>query len=302
MNLHLNNNESKIEKFQKIYYVSTIKTNIIFIQKLNRKEFIFYVELRQHVNIKKSKKMFIYTDYMKRQYVVEYNSSTMSEFFHLNDSAAFTSIILSSLSESLSFQRDSLLENLCLTDTSESLFHCFSMKLWHRQMSHINVEFLIRLSNTAERVNIKDKKLWMLCEICKLSHEYQKIFRKSCVCVIALYKHVHMNIIQFEAEYNSHQWALHLYDNAETVHKTHIFHLKSEIFLTVKEFIVFIEKQHKVRVKIIHFDEKHSLDKNFEKWTLKKEIEMKFSALYIKEQNETIEWADKLILKCVRVL
>ena len=142
----------------------------------------------------------------------------------------------------------------------------------------------------------------MLCKICKLSCEYQEIFRKSYVHVIALYKHVHMNIIQFKAEYNSHQWALHLYDNAEAVHKTHIFCLKSEIFLTVKRFIVFIEKQHEVRIKIIHFDEKHSLDKNFKKWTLKKEIEMKFSALYIKEQNETIEQTDKLILKCVRAL
>ena len=120
--------------------------------------------------------------------------------------------------------------------------------------------------------------------------------------MIALYKHVHINIIQFEAEYNSHQWALHLYDDAETVHKTHIFHLKSEIFLAVKKFIIFIEKQHEVRIKIIHFNEKHSLDKNFKKWTLKKEIEMKFSALYVKEQNETIEQTDKLILKHIKAL
>ena len=142
----------------------------------------------------------------------------------------------------------------------------------------------------------------MLCEICKLSYEYQKIFRKSHVCVISLYKCVHMNIIQFETEYNDHQWALHLYDDAETVYKTHIFCLKSEIFLTIKEFIIFIEKQHEVRIKIICFDEKHLLNKNFKKWTLKKEIEMKFSTLYVKEQNETIKWTDKFILKCVKVL
>ena len=156
-------------------------------------------------------------------------------------------------------------------------------------MSHINVESLKKLFNIVERVNIKNKKFWMLCKICKLFYEYQKIFRKSHVHVITLYEHVHMNIIQFEAEYNNYQWVLHLYDNAETVHKTHIFHLKSEIFLTVKEFIVFIKKQHEVRIKIIHFDEKCSLDKNFKKWTLKKEIKMKFSALYVKKQNETIK-------------
>ena len=101
INLHLNSDEDKIEKLQKIYYISIIKTNIIFIQKLNRKEFIFHVELRQHVNIKKNKKMFIYTDYMKKQYVIKYNSSIMFEFFHLNDSAVFTNAVLSSSSELL---------------------------------------------------------------------------------------------------------------------------------------------------------------------------------------------------------
>ena len=103
VNLHLNNNKNKIEKFQKIYYISTIKINIIFIQKLNKKKFIFHVELRQHVNIKKSKKMFIYTDYMKKQYVVKYNFFIISEFFHLNDFVTFISVILFLLSESSSF-------------------------------------------------------------------------------------------------------------------------------------------------------------------------------------------------------
>ena len=46
MNLHLNDDKNKIEEFQKIYYISTIKTNIIFVQKLNRKKFIFHVKLR----------------------------------------------------------------------------------------------------------------------------------------------------------------------------------------------------------------------------------------------------------------
>ena len=66
---------------------------------------------------------------MKKQYVIEYNSSIMLEFFHLNDSAVFISTVLFSSSESLSFQRDSLFENLYLTDANEFFFHYFSMKL-----------------------------------------------------------------------------------------------------------------------------------------------------------------------------
>ena len=159
INLHLNSDENKIEELQKIYYISIVKTNIISVQKLNRKEFIFHVELRQQVNVKKSKKMFIYTDYMKRQYIVEYNFFTMFKFFHLNDSATFISTVLSSSSESLFSQRSSLFENLCSADTSEFLFHCFNMKLWHRQMNHISIKSQKRLFNIIERVNIKNKKL-----------------------------------------------------------------------------------------------------------------------------------------------
>ena len=103
--------------------------------------------------------MFIYTDYIKRQYIVEYNFFIILKFFHLNNSAAFISTVLFSLSELLSSQRDSLFENLCLINISESLFYYFNIKLWHRWMSYINVEFLKKLFNVIEEMNIKNKKL-----------------------------------------------------------------------------------------------------------------------------------------------
>ena len=129
VDIHLNENEDKIEILQEIYYVSKMKINIISVKHFNRKNYIFHVELNQQTRIKRDNMIFIYSDFMKDQYIAEYNSSFMSEFFHLNDSVTFISAVLSSLSESLSFQRNTLSENLCLTDTSEFLFHCFNMKL-----------------------------------------------------------------------------------------------------------------------------------------------------------------------------